>query len=1238
MSEQKATTVLKAAELADDFVLTHKGSFGDVCAGGDVRRRGSNYGNPRYSAQCSASGPSHAFKASRGKDEGSRVCNYCQGVGHWKDQCPVLRSKSKRKSFSPVLACSVVPAVKPVCVDPGAGFEPFIADAVVSLVGGKERVPIKVLRDTGAKHSFIVGSVLPFSPVTETGDFILMRGMGMEQIPVPLHNMVLECDLVHGVVAVGVRPALPIDGVVMILGNDLAGGAVWADGPPFPVVTSKPLVSGEPDESGRGYPEVFPACAVTRAQSRTVAKPDSPAPALSGGEGNSGHVVSLPDLPSVSRDEWVKCQQTDPSLSSLLDSVFSEAEIQNVAHGYFLQNDLLVRKWVPCDSDFVGEPVFQVVVPDKFRDTVLKIAHDESGHLGVRKTYDRVLRGFFWPKLKRDVSNYVKTCHTCQLTGKPNQCVKPAPLCPIPAVGKPFEHLIIDCVGPLPTSRSGCSYLLTVMCQTTRYPAAYPLRSISVRSVVKALTQFISIFGIPRVIQSDQGSNFTSHMFSQVLKQLKVKHSCASAYHAQSQGALERFHQTLKSLLRAYCTEIGRDWEEGLPWLMLSAREVVQESTGFSPNDLVFGHTVRGPLAVLRDDLAEVDPPKNLIEYVNGFRHRLYTAVETARENLEGAQSKQKRLYDRGAERRQFSPGDQVLALTPIVSSPFQAKFTGPYVVERQVSEQNYYIATPKRRKSSRLCHVNLLKPYYSRVSTPVTSGSTQQNLNVSPALTVDSVSSGPVAPVMEMDVRAPDDPVVCGRLKNSETLSKLESLFVHLPESQGSELTKLIKKYPILFSDTPSRTHLIEHDIDVGDSTPIKQRFYRCAPHKRKVLEAEVKYMLDNGVAVPSSSSWASQSLLVDKSDKSPRFCTDYRKVNKVTKPDSYPLPRMEDCIDQVGAAKFVSKFDLLKGYWQVPLSARAREISAFITPTGLYEYTVMSFGLRNAPATFQRLMNMVVSGLEGCAVYLDDVVIFSDTWDMHVQRIRALFDRLAEARLTVNLAKCEFARATVTYLGRVVGQGQVRPVDAKVRAVAQYPAPTTKKELMRFLGLVGYYRSFCKNFSTVVAPLTDLLKGKAKFVWSSHCQSAFDHVKSLLCSAPVLAAPCLDEPFKIQVDASQVGAGAVLLQEKDNIDRPVCYFSKKFNSYQLNYSTIEKEALALIWALQQFEVYIGFGGPLVVYTDHNPLTFLSSLKCPNQRLMRWTLFLQAHSLDVRHIKGKENVIADALSRAPVG
>lgn len=1042
-----------------------------------------------------------------------------------------------------------------------------------------------------------------------------MQGIGMKVVPVPLHLLVLNSDLVQGEVIMGVRPVLPIEGVDIILGNGLAGSRVWAEGPPPPVVSSSPTVTEYPDEIARCFPEAFVACAVTRAGSRAQEESEE--------DVSEVDFVVVPDsLLSVSRSELGVEQKADVSLSRFFEAVLSTEDGKSTTGGYLLQGELLVRKWLSHGEDFIGEPVFQVVVPVKFREEVLRTAHNQLGHLGVRKTYNYILRYFFWPLLKKDVSGYIRSCHTCQMTGKPNQKVKPAPLSPIPAVGQAFDYLIIDCVGPLPRSKAGSNYLLTVMCQSTRYPAAYPLRSITTKSVVKALTRFMSIFGIPRVIQSDQGSNFSSHLFAQVVKQLRVQHKQSSAYHAQSQGALERFHQTLKSLLRGYCVEMNQDWEEGLPWLMLAAREVVQESTGFSPNELVFGHRVRGPLALLSDAVTPSETPSSLVDYVNGFRHRLYSAAEMAREKLSSAQGKMKRLYDRKTEQRSFSPGDQVLALLPMVNSPFQAKFSGPFTVLDQVSDQNVLLSTPKRRKATQLCHVNLLKSYYGSESKPLSAA----------AAVGSQFFAGE-----DDGVTAPDESLLRGRLKNTETLRSLESLLGHLSAVERSELTVLIRSNLGLFGDTPSRTHMLVHDIDVEGARPIRQRFYRVSEEKRKVMDTEIKYMLENGIAEPSGSSWASPCLLVEKSDKSPRFCTDYRKVNTVTKPDAYPLPRMDDCIDQVGSAQFVSKFDLLKGYWQVPLSPRAKEISAFITPSGLYSYNVMSFGLRNAPSTFQRLMNRVVSGLEGCAVYLDDVVIYSDTWEEHLARIKRLFDRLSEACLTVNLAKCDFAKATVTYLGKVVGQGTVCAVEAKVSAITKYPVPTTKKELQRFLGLVGYYRSFCKNFSTVVAPLTDLLKGKARYVWSDVCQQAFGNVKSVLSSPPVLAAPCMVRPFQLHVDASDVGTGAVLFQaDGSGVDRPVSFYSKKFNSFQLNYSVIEKETLALIWALQHFDVYVGSSVPLVVYTDHNPITFLHSVCCPNRRLMRWMLYLQAYCLDIRHIKGSDNVVADALSRAP--
>lgn len=289
----------------------------------------------------------------------------------------------------------------------------------------------------------------------------------------------------------------------------------------------------------------------------------------------------------------------------------------------------------------------------------------------------------------------------------------------------------------------------------------------------------------------------------------------------------------------------------------------------------------------------------------------------------------------------------------------------------------------------------------------------------------------------------------------------------------------------------------------------------------------------------------------------------------------DNFPLPRMEDCVDQVGSAVYVTKLDLLKGFWQVPLTPRAQEMAAFITPDGLFTYSVMPFGLKNSPSTFQRLIKVLV-GLDGCAAYLDDVVVCGKSWKQHMQRLEKLFASLSSAALTVNLAKCEFAKATVKYLGKIVGQGQVKPVEAKVEAIVRFPVPSDRRELQRFLGVVGYYRSFCEKGSTTVEKLTNLLRKNTPFVWNEGCDFAFRQVKSLLCSGPVLAAPKFDRPFSLQVDASGVGAGAVLLQsDDDGVGHPICFFfSKKFYSCQKYSSVIEQEALALIWALQNFDV----------------------------------------------------------------
>lgn len=1247
LNEQKVSTVSQAAVLADEFVLTHKNVFTSV------RPEKSSSGSHVQSQPSSSNSSPQTTK-------NDLECYYCHKKGHKLSDCIILKRKQQQpKSVGFVNSVTVLPS--DAC---NSSFAPFLMKGWISLSGEPhDQKEVQILRDTGAAQSFILSDCLPLSDKSYCCASVLVQGFEMGIVNVPLHRVHLQCDLITGFVKVGVRSSLPVNGVDIILGNDLAGGKVM----PVVEVLDSPTVSSSPDIFTKNYPEVFSACAVTRAQMRRAGEdaalddtfmasvfadqlPSPPSDSESSSKAHSSSVSVRTHAPlnsnalplNITRDQMCAAQRKDPNLSKCFDSALDPEVAKKSQVAYFVEDGLLMRKWSPNNrGDLDWSTVYQIVIPDQYRQQILSLAHDHhmSGHLGVTKTYDRIIRHFFWPGMKKNVAEYCRTCHTCQVTGKPNQVIPPAPLVPIPVIGEPFENVIVDCVGPLPKTKSGNQFLLTIMCRATRFPEAVPLRKITASAVSKALVKFFSTFGLPKVVQTDQGTNFLSKLFSQILKTLGISHRHSSAYHPESQGALERFHQTLKSMLRKYAMDTEKDWDEGVPLVLFAVRETVQESLGFSPADLIYAHGFRGPLKILKENILNTDSNVkcNILDFVSRFRERLHAACSLARESLSVAQSGMKRRYDANALSRCFQPGDEVLVLLPIPGSALSARFSGPYRILEKISDTDYVIDTPDRRRQSRVCYINMLKPYHSRTS-PITSTVQIAGPAISSAAVCDVLSSSLHLPSADDDgVVLRKASVQSPRLSNSDMLKRLSTQLDHLSIEQQKDVECLIYDFPQLFGDIPTQTTVLKHDIKINCSAPIKQHAYRVNTTKRSIMRTEAEYLLDNNLAVHSSSPWSSPCLLVPKPDGTYRFCTDYRKINAVTVPDSYPLPRMEDCIDSLGTAQFVTKLDLLKGYWQIPLSPQASEISAFVTPDYFLQYSVMAFGMRNAPATFQRLVNIVLAGVPNCNAYLDDLVVYSSDWKEHIALLRTVFERLANASLTLNLAKCEFGQATVTYLGKEVGKGQVRPVEAKVTAISEFPIPKTRRELRRFLGMSGYYRSFCRNFSTVVNPLTNLLSPAVPYVWTEECQRAFDNVKALLCSKPVLAAPDVTKAFKLEVDASGVGAGAVLMQEDNfGIDHPICYFSKKFNKHQLNYSTIEKEALALLLAVQYFEVYIGSTCiPVAVYTDHNPLVFLSRMFNQNQRLMRWSLILQDYNLTIFHKKGAENVVADALSRA---
>lgn len=458
------------------------------------------------------------------------------------------------------------------------------------------------------------------------------------------------------------------------------------------------------------------------------------------------------------------------------------------------------------------------------------------------------------------------------------------------------------------------------------------------------------------------------------------------------------------------------------------------------------------------------------------------------------------------------------------------------------------------------------------------------------------------------------------------------------LEELENSKLLKLLQKFSHLFvkdDQDLGRTPLTQHTIYTGDAQPVKQQPYRIAHKQRETIDSEIQMMLDKDIIRPSSSPWASPVVLVPKKTGGYRFCVDYRKLNAVTKKDNYPLPRIDDILDTLNNSVYFTTLDQAWGYWQIPLSETDREKTAFITYNGLYEFNVLPFGLCNAPATFQRLMNLLLAGLQWntCLVYLDDILIFSKTFEDHIQRLELILHKLESAGLKLRLEKCKFMQTETSYLGYIISSAGIQPDPAKIKSVKEFPIPKSAEKVKSFLGLAGYYRRFIKNFSSIAEPLLILLRKNAKFVWTQECQSAFEKLKTFITEAPILIYPDFTKPFLVLTDASGKGLGAILAQVIDEKEHPIAYISRSLKPAEQNYPVFEQEALAVVWAVKQFRTYL-YQHKAIIVTDHAALQYILKKPNPSPRIARWGLALQEYDLEIRHRPGKNHGNVDALSR----
>ena len=860
LEEMKVKSLYEAAQISDEYVLTHKTS-------------GLNYKPIHFNKTSSTSyfKSNAKVQKSSGQNKSSSYlanisCYACGEKGHLSAKCPKKSVNKKSVTFvsssSVEMSLSEVPEI----------FRNHVRKIHVSDPANPDETwPVVALRDTGSAQTMILREALPKGFKVQGREFILLCGYpdGMSTSPLE----VLKLTLPHGNILgpLAIVDKLPIAGVQCIVGNDFDKGIVSG----WPIMVSSPPAEAE-------------VAVLTRAQVKNRVDHDSLENLFSNNSNEVRQEMKLVNSPDIdfSRGNLIKQQSQDPSLEQFRQELLDNIPEEITKPCVFLKDRVMYRrsrnKQEPASE---GNFLDQIIVPSTFRHEILKRSHDDffSGHMGIYKTMKRVSKNFFWPHMKQDISRYIKGCKECQKIGRPNQPIPKAPLQPIPICPEPFSEIIIDIVGPLPRTKSGNQYLLTMIDRMSRYPEAIPVRSIHTPVILKHLLNFFTKVGLPKVVQSDRGSNFTSRLFRTRMKEWCIKHTTSTPYHPESQGALERFHQTFKTILTKYCSDNPVRWDDFVPYVLYAIRSAPSETLGLSPFQIVFGHSIRGPLEVLREVWEEDPQQEDFLHNLSTTYENLHQAWQLVTKNMEKSQRSMKETYDRKSVKRSFNIGDKVLILLPVVGQ-LKAKYQGPYKIVGKKGDLTYIVETPDRRKSHTSCHINMLKLFCEQQS-----------------------------PVMVTKV--------------------------HRDESKREE------------------------------------------------------------------------------------------------------------------------------------------------------------------------------------------------------------------------------------------------------------------------------------------------------------CRKSFTRIKAVLTSYPILQSPDFDKPFKMATDASDIGVGAVLIQEDSTgTDHPVAFFSRKLNQAQKRYSTIEKEALGLLLAYEHFEVYLSSCKvPIKIFTDHNPITFINKFKNKNKRLTRWSLYFQDKNIEIHHVKGKQNVVPDVLSRIPV-
>ena len=724
------------------------------------------------------------------------------------------------------------------------------------------------------------------------------------------------------------------------------------------------------------------------------------------------------------------------------------------------------------------EVVNVIVLPVSFRKKVLKMAHDGLGHLGGRKVKNLIKQRFSWPGLGIDVIKYCKSCPTCQRCSKTKS--RKAPMMERRVLSEPFEVVALDIVGPMPKGKGGCIYLLTLIDMASKWPEAIPLRSTKSKVVAEGLIELIARVGIPLQILSDQGSQFIGSIMAKVCKDLGIEQIKTSPYHPEGNGTIERMHGTLGPMLTK-ASSLGQDWVTQVPFALFAIRAAPNRETGFSPFDLVYGHSVRTPLDIIHQGWEELEfVDLEVEEWSSWLLDKMEVWREIYVERVKEASRKRKVSFDRKAMVRELEVNDKVLCRIPGMTRKLQESWLGPFSITEKLNRVNYRVKTG--RGPGKVLHINNLKLYYEREEE-----------------------------IMRLTIVAEDFE------DDEDRKVKVEG---SCEGFDRKEVERLVEEYPRVFSDIPGKTGVCKLGIKTLDASPIACHPFRIPDRMKDRVRVELEKLVDLGILVPSYGPWASPIVPVPKPDGSIRICSDYRKLNSVTQSDPYYMSTLEEILERVGTSAAISKLDLSKGFHQIEVEPEDMDKTAIITPFGKFAFTRMPFGLKNAPAIFQRTMEQVLrSCYSWAAPYIDDVLVFSENVGDHAGHLREVLDELECNGLTVKLSKCAFGQQKVEYLGHLIGGGVMAVPAHRATAMAEYLLPKTKRQLRSFLGAASYYRKFVDGFArytSALSPATSL-SAPATVDWTRGRLEAFEDIKVSLVDCCVLTIPTIQDTFTL-------------------------------------------------------------------------------------------------------------------------